>query len=135
MRIDTRPRKRNAPRPVEKSATTYLAWLRKRPCYLDGHRNGGCGWSDPPRKSYVEAAHVDHGGDKGLSSKASDRFAIPLCQKHHDEQGGRIGAFKQRGGWKTFQLKYGFDAVQVASEYWRAWPQRLKWERELEQRA
>lgn len=122
------PRKKNALRPAEKSAPTYLQWLRGRPCYLDGHRAGGCGWADIPRRSPVEAAHVDHGGDKGMSTKASDRFAIPLCQRHHDEQGGKIGSFRQRGGWATFQLKYGFDAVRVAADYWRAWPSRGKWE-------
>lgn len=77
--------------------------------------------AEPPRRSPTEAAHVDHGGDKGLQTKASDRFAIPLCQRHHDEQGGKIGTFRQRGGWRSFELKYGFDAVAVAADYWRAW--------------
>lgn len=128
MRVNVAPRKRNAPRPEEKSAPTYLQWLRGRPCYLDGHRAGGCGLADIPRRSPVEAAHVDHGGDKGMSTKASDRFALPLCQRHHDEQGGKVGTFRQRGGWKTFEVKYGFKAVEVAAEYWRKWPGRLKWE-------
>lgn len=129
MPLDVRPRKRNAPRPAEKSAPTYLQWLRGRSCYLDGHRNGGCGLGEPPRRSPVEAAHVDHGGDKGMSTKASDRFAIPLCQRHHDEQSGKIGEFRQRGGWKSFQLKYGFNAVEVAAAYWRKWPGRGAWEK------
>ncbi len=128
MRIDVRPRKKNAGRPAWKMADSYLAWLRKRPCFLANHRAGGCGLADIPRKSPVEAAHVDHGGDKGVGTKASDHFAIPLCQRHHDEQGGKIGAFKQRGGWPTFQLKYGFDAVQVAHEYWTKWPGKHGWE-------
>jgi hypothetical protein len=124
-----RSRFRNAPRPVEKSVRSYLAWLGKRPCYLDGHALGGCGWGDPPRKSFVEAAHVDHGGDKGMGTKASDRFAIPLCQKHHDEQHGKIGAFKDRGGWPKFQARYGFNAIDVAGDYWHLWPGRRAWER------
>lgn len=119
IRVDTRPRRKNAPRPAWKVEAAYLQWLRGRPCYL--HGRGGCGLGDPPRKTPIEAAHVDHGGDKGMGTKASDRFAIPLCQRHHDEQGGKIGSFRQRGGWKTFQIKYGFDAVKVANEYWRAW--------------
>lgn len=130
-RIDTRPRKRNAPRPAEKSAPRFLQWLRGRPCYLASHRAGGCGLATPPRRSPIESAHVDHGGDKGTSTKASDRFAIPLCQRHHDEQGGQIGAFRSRGGWPTFQTKYGFDAVQVAASYWRTWPGRAAWESKL----
>lgn len=128
MRLDVSPRRTNASRPAEKSAPQYLAWLGKRKCYLAKHRAGGCGLGDPPRKSPVEAAHVDHGGDKGMGTKASDRFAIPLCQRHHDEQSGKIGEFRQRGGWPTFQLKYGFNAVNEAERYWRAWPGRAAWE-------
>lgn len=125
-----RNRRKNAPRPAWKVTESYLAWLRKRPCYLERHRCGGCGEAEVPRRSPVEAAHVDHGGDKGMGTKASDRFAIPLCQRHHDEQGGRVGSFRQRGGWATFQLKYGFDAVKVAADYWRGWlqtPMGKKW--------
>lgn len=95
---------------------------------LDGHRLGGCGLADPPRKSPVEAAHVDHGGDKGAGTKASDRYAIPLCQRHHDEQHGKTGPFKTRGGWRTFEAKYGFDAETRAGFYWRAWPGKRAWE-------
>lgn len=127
-----RNRNRNKPRPEWKVADSYLAWLRKRPCYLDEHRNGGCGAGDPPRKSPVEAAHVDHGGDKGMGTKASDCHAMPLCQRHHDEQGGRIGSFRQRGGWKSFELKYGFDARKVADAYWNAWPGKKRWDEERE---
>jgi hypothetical protein len=125
MRVNVAPRRKNSPRPEEKSAPTYLQWLRGRECFLDGR---GCGWGDPPRKSFIEAAHVDHGGDKGMSTKASDRFAIPLCQRHHDEQGGKIGSFRQRGGWRSFELKYGFDAVKAAAAYWERWPSRTNWE-------
>jgi hypothetical protein len=130
-RTALKPRKRNAARPAEKSAPQFLAWLRGRECFLAGHRAGGCGLGSPPRKSPVEAAHIDHGGDKGMSSKVSDKFAIPLCQRHHDEQSGKIGEFRQRGGWRTFEIKYGFDAVDVAGDYWHLWPQRHAWERKL----
>jgi hypothetical protein len=120
------PRHRNAPRPAWKVASSYLAWLRKRPCYLADHRAGGCGLM--PGRKPVEAAHVDHGGDKGTGTKASDRFAIPLCPRHHDEQSGKIGSFRNRGGWPSFELKYGFKAVEVAAAYWNAWPGRREWE-------
>jgi len=131
MRLDTAPRHKNAGRPAEKSAPGYAQWLRGRRCYLSGHRAGGYGLADPPRKSPVEAAHVDHGGDKGMSTKASDHWAIPLCQRHHDEQHGKIGSFRNRGGWRTFELKYGFDAKEVARAYWAKWlatPMGRTWE-------
>lgn len=118
MRVNVAARRTNSPRPAWKVELAFHKFLRGRPCFLDGR---GCGWGDPPRKSFVEAAHVDCAGGKGMGSKVADQFAIPLCQRHHDEQHGKIGAFKNRGGWKTFQLKYGFDAVKVAAEYWRLW--------------
>lgn len=117
MRVNLAPRRKNAPRPDWKVADAYKKFLRGRECYLDGR---GCGWGEFRRPSFVEAAHVP-GGDAGMGTKASDHFCIPLCQRHHDEQHGKIGAFSQRGGWPTFQLKYGFDAVKVAAEYWRKW--------------
>ncbi len=120
-----RNRNRNAPRPEWKMAPAYLEWLRKRPCYLDGR---GCGWGDPPRRAPVEAAHVDCAGGKGMGTRVADAYAIPLCQRHHDEQHGKIGPFKTRGGWPTFQLKYGFNAVEVADAYWKSWDGKAKWE-------
>lgn len=123
-----RSRFKKAPRPEWKVAESYLKWLRGRPCYLDGHRAGGCGLAEPPRRSPIESAHVDCAGGKGMATRVADSAAIPLCQRHHDEQHGKIGPFKQRGGWPTFQLKYGFNAVDVADAYWKAWPGRAKWE-------
>lgn len=114
MRVDTRPRKRNAPRPAEKVAHGYLKWLRGRVC-----RVHGCCYD-----ARTEAAHVDHAGGKGVSTKVADRFAIPLCggpAGHHAEQ--------HRIGWRSFEKKYGFDAVEDAARYWRAWPGRIAWER------
>jgi hypothetical protein len=127
--VNIRPRHRNAGRPAEKSAPAFHQWLRGRRCFLEGHAAGGCGLGDPPRKSPIEAAHVDHGGDKGMGTKASDHYAIPLCQRHHDEQHGKIGPFRTRGGWGSFQAKYGFTAVDVAGDYWSRWPGRIAWER------
>lgn len=113
MRIDTRPRRKNAPRPAEKAALGYLQWLRGRDCVMAFNCEGK-----------TEAAHVDHGGDKGMATKASDRFALPMCAKHHREQHSK--------GWATFQHTYGsFDALGVAAQYWSRWPGRLAWERKV----
>ena len=116
-----RKRRTNAPRPAWKVTDEYLRYLRKLPCYLSRHRCGGCGDAEPPRRAPVEAAHVNHGAGKGMGTRNADRYAIPLCQKHHDEQHGKIGTFSQRGGWETFQLKYGFNALEVADAYWAEW--------------
>jgi hypothetical protein len=110
LRVNTKPRRRNAPRPAEKSAPAFLQWLRGRECVLAFNCDGK-----------IEAAHVDHGGDKGMGTKAADRFALPMCAKHHREQ--------HATGWETFQRTYGnFDALAVAGSYWQAWPGRRAWE-------
>ncbi|MDB5707828.1 MAG: hypothetical protein JWN66_4944 [Sphingomonas bacterium] len=112
-RVDTRSRHRNAPRPAEKSAPGFLQWIRGRNCAV---ANDDCAGK-------IEAAHVDAGGDKGMGTKASDRFAVPLCSHHHGEQ--------HRIGWLTFQDKYDFKALIAAAAFWWAWPGRVAWERKL----
>jgi hypothetical protein len=116
VRVDTRPRKRNSPRIAEKSAPAFLQWLRGRECAC--HRTSI--WCE----GKILAAHVDHGGDKGMGTKASDRFAIPLSDGCHRRQHAH--------GWRSFEITYlGGDAVKLAEAYWRAWPGRIAWERKL----
>lgn len=124
-----RSRHRNSPRPAWRVAEAFQQWVRGRPCYLAD--KGGCGVHGGRKP--VEFAHVDCAGGKGMGVKVADQFGIPLCPRHHDEQHGKIGEFRNRGGWPTFQIKYGFNAVKVAGEYWRAWPGRLEWERQQEE--
>jgi hypothetical protein len=118
VRIDTRPRKRNAPRPLEKSAPGYLQWLRGRNCIVG---SAAC-------LGKIEAAHVDHAGDKGMGTKVSDRYAIPLCSHHHRMQ--------HTYGWPEFERNYiPLGAINAASRYWDKWPGRIAWERKLEERS
>jgi len=58
-----------------------------------------------------------------MGTKASDRFAMPLCQQHHRLQ--------HSWGWKTFEDTYGIDGLKQAERYWWAWPGRIAWERKL----
>lgn len=110
------PRKKNAGRPPEKSAPGFLQWIRGRTCILA--RTGEC-------RGKVRACHVDYAGDKGMSTKASDRHAFPGCDGHHDEQ--------HRLGWKSFEAKYRINCLELAAQFWRAWPGRSAWERKFEQ--
>jgi len=118
MLVNTRPRHKNAPRPAWKVATSYLKWLRGRPCAADGY--GLC-------EGRMEAAHVDHAGGKGMGTKVADKHAIPLCEGHHRRQHTR--------GWQTFEGEClgGKSAVAMADAYWRAWPGRVAWEMENDQ--
>lgn len=102
MRIDARPRKRNAPRPAWKVAKAYHQWLRGRSCLCEGM---GC-------EGKIEAAHTPDPGSKGMGTKAADHNAIPLCTFHH-----RLHTTK---GWSA--IGFTRDAAQAAaSEYWRVW--------------
>lgn len=112
MRINTAPRRKNSHKAdAEKRCQPFLKWLRGRNCAIN---SPACCWA-------IEAAHCDHGGDKGMGTKPSDRFAIPLCGRHHDRQ--------HTLGRKTFEARYGIDMLAIASEYWRQWPGRIAWER------
>lgn len=113
-----KPRRRNSPRPAEKSARGFLQWLRGRDCLCAG----------PHCLGKIEAAHVDYAGDKGMGTKVSDRYAIPLCSFHHREQ--------HQHGWQTFEREWllGGSAYAAANLYWSAWPGRIEWERVRKER-
>lgn len=118
MRVDIRPRHRNAPRPAEKSAKGFLQWIRGRSCLLSA--TGQCGGK-------IEAAHVDYAGGKGISTKVRDSAAVPLCTWHHAEQ--------HRIGWRRFEAKYALKAIEVADFLWSRWPGRFAWEHKQQQSA
>ena len=103
MNIDVRPRKRNAPRPAWKVAKAYHQWLRGRPCMVAGQ--GGC-WGR------LEAAHTPDPHSKGLSTKAADYNAIPLCEGHHKLHTNK--------GWSAIGLTRE-GAQAAAARYWQLW--------------
>ena len=113
MRVDTRARKKNAPRAAWRVAESYKQWLRGRHCAADGVFCEG----------RIEAAHVDHAGGKGIGLKVADKHCIPLCSAHHARQHSR--------GWLTFEKEClgGKSAVAMALAYWNEWPGRIEWER------
>lgn len=107
------PRRKNAPRPAEKSAPGFLQWLRGRECLC----------ASPACQGRIEAAHVDYAGDKGMGTKVADRWAIPLCSFHHARQ--------HQIGWATFDRRHlGSEAAALSAAYdfWKAWPGRKAWE-------
>ena len=114
MKIDTRPRKRNAPRPAEKAAPGFLQWLRGRDCVWN--KLSPCGGK-------MEAQHLDFAGGKGIATKVSDRYALPCCSHHHGEQ--------HRRGWSTFLAAHEVSrelALKSAAIFWNRWPGRAAWE-------
>ena len=116
LRVNTKPRKRNSPRPAHKDAPGFLQWIRGRDCFVS--ESGEC-------EGKIEAAHIDRVGGKGMGTKVADRWAIPLCSKHHRMQ--------HTIGWVSFQERYFFGAPGIAQTYWQRWPGRIAWERKLEE--
>lgn len=113
IRVDTRPRRRNAPRPAEKSAPGYLQWLRGRPC--------ACGGSNPDCGGKMQAAHGPDKATKGMGTKCRDSAAIPLSANCH--------ALQHVRGWITFTLDHlPGHPLKMAEAYWKAWPGRVAWE-------
>jgi hypothetical protein len=87
--------------PYQKNPPTrdpkYLAWIRTQPCAVQN-----C------RACFVEAAHT---GDRGLTQKASDREAIPLCHFHH-----RSAPTAYHKGRRAFERAYNLDIPALIQE-------------------
>jgi len=113
VKIDTSPRNKNAGRPAHKSAPGFLQFLRGRNCILA--HTGEC-------VGKVRACHWDQAGDKGMGTKVSDCWALPMCDGHHGEQ--------HNIGWPRFVAKYQLAPREACIAFWRAWQGRVKWERE-----
>ena len=103
MRVDTRPRRRNAPRPAWRVQKAFHQWLRGRECAVA--KRGGC-WGP------MEAAHTPDPMTKGVGIKAADHNAIPLCQGHHRQHTDQA--------WSVIGLTRE-SARAMATAYWRAW--------------
>lgn len=110
----TKKAKPEGKRPPAKSARKFLKWVaEEHNCIL--HGTGKC-------QGIVMACHWDEAGDKGMGTKVSDSWSLPMCAYHHDEQTNVLA-------WPKFQAKYGFDAREMCEKLWRDWPGRHLWER------
>ena len=57
-----------------------LAWLRTQPCVV-------CGWPPRSEAAHIRVGSINHGKRyTGMAEKPSDKWTVPLCKKHHDEQ-------------------------------------------------
>jgi hypothetical protein len=77
----------------------YLEWLHTLPCIAGP---SSC-------RGLIEAAHV---GVRGLSQKAPDREALPVCSRHHRES---ICSLHFMG--KKFWAFHGLDKNKLIAEY------------------
>jgi hypothetical protein len=108
-----RPRRKNSGKQHEgKRFPSHLAWLRGRPCLLEGKNGHAC-------EGKMEAAHVDHAGGKGIGLKVADFWAVPLCTEAH--------RLLHDHGHVTWERSYRVDLIKAAQEYAAASPHRFQW--------
>uniref|UniRef100_UPI0035C9F1BB hypothetical protein n=1 Tax=uncultured Sphingomonas sp. TaxID=158754 RepID=UPI0035C9F1BB len=113
LRVDVRPRKRNSGKAdADRRFPTHLAWLRKRPCLIEGKAGHVC-------SGVMEASHSDADGSKGMSLKAYDFHCVPLCSGAHRE--------KDVIGLDTWEAKYRVDHFEAGKAYARQSPHRARW--------
>jgi hypothetical protein len=85
----------------------YLAWIREQPCCLCGR---------PAEAAHLRVGSVNHNKTYGgLGLKSSDKWAVPLCRPHHDEQHatGNELEFWARYGINPFELAIGYQQARV----------------------
>lgn len=92
------------------------------PPHLDLIRQLNCCrcWAEPP----VQAHHllrVSGEGVKGIGRKHLDRWAIPLCSRHHLASYGE-DAVHSHGDDEAFLATFGIDARGLALSLWTASP-------------
>lgn len=79
----------------------YLAWIRTQPCLV-------CRKPGPSDPAHLRSAALRYGKPHtGLGEKPDDRWAVPLCRKHHEEQ----HAFGSELAWWAAQ---GIEPFAVA---------------------
>lgn len=109
-----KPRLRKSGREHDgKRFPSHLAWLRKRPCLVEGRKGHIC-------KGRMEAAHVDSAGGKGIGLKVADFHAVPLCSDAH--------ALLHAHGQDTWQAYFEVDLIAAGKQYAAASPHKHLWE-------
>lgn len=95
----------------------YLAFLRRQPCCVclregPGYAAAGISGGLYEGAVQVSATEAAHFGPRGLSQKASDLDALPLCGAEHH----REGPFSAHKLGKQFAAFHGLDlaAIQAA---------------------
>lgn len=84
----------------------YLAWLHTLPCVVTGRND-----VQAAHLSYANAWHGHYG--RGRSTKAPDRFALPLCEEEHRRQ----HSMSERDFWDSV----GINPHELANTLFGLW--------------
>jgi hypothetical protein len=80
----------------------YLCWIKAQQCVA----------CEALRIISFGRIYAHHAGQRGLSQKAEDRTAIPLCWRHHD----RKSPDSVHTLGKMFWVRYGLDRAAVIAD-------------------
>jgi len=81
----------------------YLDYIRSLPCCI-------CGDNTTVEAAHLRVGSINNGKrETGTGEKPSDKWALPLCGKHHREQHGMNEL--------AFWFKHGIDPFALAMHY------------------
>jgi hypothetical protein len=87
---------------------TYLDWLRGLPCII-------CRDNTTTEAAHVRYGDLEHGKrPTGLGERPDDRWALPLCHRHHTDDQHRMS---ERAFWE----KHGIDPIMLCMKLFRYW--------------
>ena len=89
----------------------HLAAIRTLPCVIPGCMICDC---DPHHLKSGPAS-----SERGMGQKATDRWAVPLCRRHHDE----VEPLSSRAELAWFE-KHGVEPLELAAALWMVSPDR-----------
>lgn len=81
----------------------YLSWIATQTCCV----------CDSQHSPQFGRTYAHHAGSRGISQRAPDRTAIPLCWRHHD----RGSSISIHSLGKRFWVVYKLERGAVISEY------------------
>jgi len=84
--------------------TSHLKFIRSLPCVC-------CGTRANVQAAHIRMASLVHGKrGTGTAQKADDKWTLPLCASHHEEQ--------HKGSEVAFWAAQGIDPFRVALSLW-----------------
>lgn len=101
------PKEKRAKRPGNSEA--HLAAIRTLPCCVPGCQVVGC---DPHHAKSGPAA-----AERSVGRRASDRWCVSLCRRHHDEVEA-VGS-RREAAWF---LERGIEVIELAAALWAVSP-------------
>ena len=103
-------KKRSRPRRGPERSPEYLAWIRTLPCAVCAKGSAAA--------IFVEAAHTNAMGGRGLGQKASDFSAIPLCCGHHRENPDSYHVWARRDLRANTGSTWNISCFELQSRFW-----------------